>query len=48
VRREAITTDELAACRKAGHARRLRATRGTLYKYIKNVKNASKGCVTEE
>ncbi|EDN67333.1 Dihydroxy-acid and 6-phosphogluconate dehydratase [Beggiatoa sp. PS] len=25
-----------------------KATRGTLYKYIKNVKNASKGCVTDE
>ncbi|ADG69050.1 dihydroxy-acid dehydratase [Planctopirus limnophila DSM 3776] len=24
------------------------ATRGTLYKYIKNVKNASEGCVTDE
>ena len=23
-------------------------TRGTLYKYIKNVKNASQGCVTDE
>jgi len=26
----------------------LRATRGTLYKYIKNVKSASEGCVTDE
>ena len=25
-----------------------KATRGTLYKYIKNVKNASEGCVTDE
>jgi dihydroxy-acid dehydratase len=25
-----------------------KATRGTLYKYIKNVKNASQGCVTDE
>ena len=25
-----------------------KASRGTLYKYIKNVKNASKGCVTDE
>ena len=25
-----------------------RATRGTLYKYIKNVKSASEGCVTDE
>ena len=26
----------------------LEATRGTLYKYIKNVKPASEGCVTDE
>lgn len=26
----------------------LKATRGTLYKYIKSVKNASEGCVTDE
>jgi dihydroxy-acid dehydratase len=26
----------------------LKATRGTLYKYIKNVTNASSGCVTDE
>ncbi|TDJ16568.1 MAG: dihydroxy-acid dehydratase [Deltaproteobacteria bacterium] len=26
----------------------LKATRGTLYKYIKNVKSASEGCVTDE
>ena len=26
----------------------LKATRGTLYKYIKNVSNASRGCVTDE
>ena len=25
-----------------------KATRGTLYKYIKNVKDASQGCVTDE
>ena len=25
-----------------------KATRGTLYKYIKNVQNASEGCVTDE
>ena len=25
-----------------------KATRGTLYKYIKTVKNASEGCVTDE
>jgi dihydroxy-acid dehydratase len=26
----------------------LKATRGTLFKYIKNVKSASEGCVTDE
>ena len=26
----------------------LKATRGTLFKYIKNVKTASEGCVTDE
>jgi dihydroxy-acid dehydratase len=26
----------------------LKATAGTLYKYIKNVASASKGCVTDE
>ena len=26
----------------------LKATKGTLYKYIKNVKSASEGCVTDE
>ena len=25
-----------------------KASRGTLYKYIKNVKSASEGCVTDE
>jgi dihydroxy-acid dehydratase len=25
-----------------------KATRGTLYKFIKNVKTASEGCVTDE
>ena len=25
-----------------------KASRGTLYKYIKNVKTASEGCVTDE
>ena len=37
------------ACRKTGwKAPPLKHTRGTLYKYIKNVKNASQGCVTDE
>jgi hypothetical protein len=39
---------ELRARRAAWKAPALKATRGTLYKYIKNVKNASEGCVTDE
>ena len=34
--------------RKAWKAPPYKATRGTLYKYIKNVKSASEGCVTDE
>ena len=34
--------------RKAWKAPAFKATRGTLYKYIKNVKSASEGCVTDE
>ena len=44
----ALTADDLAARRKAWQAPPYKATRGTLYKYIKNVKNASDGCVTDE
>ncbi|HVU89094.1 MAG TPA: dihydroxy-acid dehydratase [Pirellulales bacterium] len=48
----AITVDldekELAARRAAWKAPAYKATRGTLYKYIKNVKSASEGCVTDE
>jgi dihydroxy-acid dehydratase len=43
-----VFTDELAARRKAWSAPPYKATRGTLYKYIKNVKSASVGCVTDE
>ncbi len=39
---------ELARRRAAWKAPALKATRGTLYKYIKNVKSASEGCVTDE
>jgi len=39
---------ELADRKKAWHAPELKAKRGTLYKYIKNVKTASEGCVTDE
>jgi dihydroxy-acid dehydratase len=39
---------ELRARRAAWKAPALKATRGTLYKYIKTVKSASEGCVTDE
>ena len=39
---------ELSARRKAWTPPPYKATRGTLYKYIKNVKSASEGCVTDE
>ncbi len=39
---------ELAARRKRWQAPPYKFTRGTLYKYIKNVKPASEGCVTDE
>lgn len=43
-----LSDDELSK-RKAGWKMpAYKATRGTLYKYIKNVKNASEGCVTDE
>jgi len=43
-----IPARELARRRKRWKAPRFKATRGTLYKYIKNVKDASEGCVTDE
>ena len=43
-----VTDDELASRRKPWKAPPYKATRGTLYKYIKNVKSASEGCVTDE
>jgi len=43
-----LSDDELARRRKAWTAPPYKATRGTLYKYIKNVKSASEGCVTDE
>ena len=39
---------ELERRRAAWKAPPLKATRGTLYKYIKSVKSASEGCVTDE
>ncbi|KAG0331896.1 hypothetical protein BG004_001462 [Podila humilis] len=43
-----VSNHELATRREAWIAPPYKATRGTLYKYIKNVKNASEGCVTDE
>jgi dihydroxy-acid dehydratase len=43
-----LGTDELAKRRAAWKAPPYKSTRGTLYKYIKNVKSASEGCVTDE
>ena len=42
-----ISADELAARKAAWKAPPLKATSGTLYKYIKNVISASEGCVTD-
>lgn len=43
-----VTEVEMEARRKQWQAPALKATRGTLHKYIKNVSSASKGCVTDE
>jgi dihydroxy-acid dehydratase len=43
-----LSADELAKRRKEWKAPPYKSTRGTLYKYIKNVKSASEGCVTDE
>jgi len=43
-----LSDDELARRRDAWTAPPYKFTRGTLYKYIKNVKTASEGCVTDE
>ncbi len=43
-----ISDDEFQKRRDAWKAPKYKATRGTLYKYIKNVKSASEGCVTDE
>ena len=43
-----LSDDELAERRAAWEAPPLKATRGTLHKYIKLVKSASEGCVTDE
>jgi dihydroxy-acid dehydratase len=44
----AVSADELARRKAAFKAPPYKATRGTLYKYIKSVKSASQGCVTDE
>ncbi|KAG0232677.1 hypothetical protein BGW41_001767 [Actinomortierella wolfii] len=43
-----VSDEEMKARRAAWVAPPYKATRGTLYKYIKNVKSASEGCVTDE
>ena len=43
-----VSADELTARRAAWQAPAYKAERGTLYKYIKTVKSASEGCVTDE
>ncbi|MHB1950802.1 MAG: dihydroxy-acid dehydratase [Acidiferrobacteraceae bacterium] len=44
----AIDEDEMAQRRRAWRAPPLKAVRGTLHKYIKSVRSASEGCVTDE
>jgi len=44
----AVSDAELAKRKAAFKAPAFKATRGTLYKYIKSVKSASEGCVTDE
>jgi dihydroxy-acid dehydratase len=44
----ALSDSELSHRRAAWQAPPYKFTRGTLYKYIKNVKSASEGCVTDE
>jgi dihydroxy-acid dehydratase len=43
-----VSDEELDKRRASWTAPPFKATRGTLYKYIKNVKSASEGCVTDE
>lgn len=42
-----VSDEELVQRRAAWTAPPLKATSGTLYKYIKNVTSASEGCVTD-
>jgi dihydroxy-acid dehydratase len=43
-----LSDEELNQRRTGWHAPPYKTTRGTLYKYIKNVTSASEGCVTDE
>ena len=43
-----VSDEELQTRREAWLAPELKAKRGTLFKYIRSVKNASMGCVTDE
>jgi len=43
-----VTVAEMETRKKSWKAPPFKATRGTLYKYIKSVKTASEGCVTDE
>ncbi|MFT5133417.1 MAG: dihydroxy-acid dehydratase, partial [Gammaproteobacteria bacterium] len=43
-----LSAEELAKRKKEWRMPDYKAKRGTLYKYIKNVKSASEGCVTDE
>ena len=43
-----VSDDELEKRKAAWEKPPYKASRGTLYKYIKNVKTASEGCVTDE
>jgi dihydroxy-acid dehydratase len=44
----AVSDAEMTQRKNAWKMPPYKATRGTLWKYIKNVKNASEGCVTDE
>jgi len=44
----AVSADEMERRRQEWRMPEYKARRGTLYKYIKNVKDASHGCVTDE
>ena len=44
----AVNADEMDSRKAAWKMPPYKATRGALYKFIKNVKSASEGCVTDE